>query len=221
MHHEDPKTGANRLVQRDPLDLPDVNVFKVDPDRINSICPPSRGEREMENIPDSPLMKFRGRFPEMKRDPMWLTGWLDGQHTGELNAVASMEALLAAFRAQPEKGKQALLVERVVAQEKNHVELIGQLLKSRGVAPRMPDHTEVLPGMDETGRGCAIASRAEAGPAGEIRIIVTDPETADDVRRVFSKVLMEESFHERAFAHLAGEAEMSSNIEYSEWCPKK
>lgn len=186
----------------------------------DTIIPLTPGEIEMEGTEDNPVREFARHWPERKRQPGWLEGWLGKQYVGELNAVASMEALLTAFRRNPGSHKAALLVERVVADERKHVALIGQLLVSRGIAPAAPTEPTPLAGMEEWGSGCAIASRAEAVRAGEIRIVVQDPDVADDVKQAFRTILTEEAFHERAFRQLAGEQNMADNVVFSDWCPR-
>lgn len=176
------------------------------------------GELEMETLPDSPVEAFRRNWALMKVRPYGIVNWLRAQYIGEINAVASMEALLDVFRQQPGKVKAGLLVERIVGDERRHVELIGQLLISRGVPPVSPCGTHVLEGLDTWDGGCAIASRAEAVRAGEIRVVLSDPETPGDVKQVFSLILSEESFHERAFRRLAGAEKMLENPVFSKWC---
>ena len=176
------------------------------------------GELEMQELSDDPISKFRKTWPIRKAQPYGIVNWLQGQYIGEINAVASMEALLEVFKQQPGTPKAGLLVEKIVRDEKNHVALIGKLLVSRGVEPRMPCETAVLDGLDTWDDGCAIASRAEAVRAGEIRIVLNDPDTPDDVKMVFSLILSEEAFHERAFRRLAGEEKMAENPVFSNWC---
>ena len=130
----------------------------------------TQGEIEMQSLPLSPVSKFQQNLPTLKKDAQWIEKWLQGEYVGETNAVASMEALLKTFRDQPQEGKRALLIERIISDEKKHVTLIGQLLLSRGIAPRPPEKAEVLRGLDSWNKGCAIASRAEAVRAGEIRM---------------------------------------------------
>ncbi len=186
---------------------------EITPDDI----PLTQGELEMLAHADDPLRTLRAQWPAIRMQPNWVENWLQGQFSGEVDAVASMEDLLATFLRDPTKGRQVLLLERIVRDERDHVLWIGQLLQARGVKPRAIAPGEVLPGMDTCQHGCAVASRAEALRAGEIRLVIADEWVPTDVRDAFRHILGDEVFHERAFRRLAGDPAMVNHRSFTGW----
>ena len=183
--------------------------------------PPTQGEIEMEALPEAenPMVRFRREWPLRKSNPEWISEWLAEQYIGESNAVASMVALLDAHRKDPEN-RAVELVQLVLRDERKHLAMIEELLISRGCQPVPPEMTVTLRRMDEALPGSAIASRAEAVRASEIRIVIADPDVPEDVRNAFLVILNDETFHERAFRRLAGEEVMAENPGCDSWCHK-
>jgi hypothetical protein len=185
---------------------------------INTLSEFSRGEIEMQSLADNPVAELRRAWPIIKAKTGWVESWLQEQYFGEVSALASMEILLETIKQQVTERKCIMLVERVLADERKHVQIIGQLLKARGETPRLNEQPNILSGMDTTyGNGCALASRAEAVRLGKIRVVVGDEDVPEDVRGAFTLILQEESFHERAFRRLAGEEKMFENFLFGDW----
>ena len=179
--------------------------------------PLTLGEIEMVNAGDTSMQEFRDLWPEVRTKPGGIEWWLQKQYVGELEAIASMEKLLRSFDANPKGAKLRNLVVRVIRDERNHVAMIERLLQARGVTPEAPASPEVLSGLDQWAEGCAATSRAEAIRAGEIRTVIADLGTPDDIRTVFGRVLKEEVFHEKAFRELAGQEAMANNQSFQGW----
>lgn len=171
--------------------------------------PLTKGEIELEAIPNNPVQEFREAWTRTPDKQGALLDWLKEQYIGEREAVASMEVLLATGRKQPDANPKYLhLMEKVIADEHRHVAMIKELLISRGATIPEIGEPEVLPGMDAFFSGSAVASRAEAVRAGVIRVILEDGEVPQDVKSSFLVILREEAFHEKAFREVAGQPQM-------------
>jgi hypothetical protein len=90
----------------------------------------------------------------------------------------------------------------------------------RRTAPDLDRPLEILEGMEEWRRACALASRAEAVRAGKARALALDGDVPADVRVAFADILRDEAFHERAFRFLAGEEAMATHVEFNDWCKR-
>jgi rubrerythrin len=64
----------------------------------------------------------------------------------------------------------------------------------------------MLPGIHDLESGCAVGAHAEKMRLERIEAIAQDPGAPPDVRAVFTRILPEERFHERAFREMAGGA---------------
>ena len=173
----------------------------------------TQGEVALQDLNGNPITRFQNEWADMKQQPHWLEKWLQGEYNGETHAVTTMRELLKTLEGQAGKEKAVLVVQQVLRDEANHIALIGQLLKVRGVIPSTSKPFTPLPGMEEPEAGSAKCSYAEAVRAGQIRVVVEDPDTPEDIRGVFSLILREESFHERSFRTLAGEQVMFENLD--------
>lgn len=178
----------------------------------------TQGEQEMAQMDSNPVTEFQRYWPLMKTKGDWLTSWLQRQYTGEVNALASMEVLLESIKSQSQNPQYIKIVEKIISDENKHIQMISQLLTSRGIAPKAVDDIEILDGMDSWNDGCALASRAEAVRSGKARVLVKDQEVPKDVREAFSIILRDEAFHEKAFRYMAGEDNMTRNTKFGDWC---
>lgn len=146
-------------------------------------------------------------WAETKANEGKLIAWLFDQYRGEATAGSRIEQLRDAWA---EKGTRAWKVLSVVArQERTHAVWVGELLRARGVEPRIDEKSsrywkKTLAGIKDLATGCAVGAHAERMRLERIEVIAGDAEGPADVRAVFGRILPEERFHERAFRSLAG-----------------
>lgn len=151
-------------------------------------------------------------WAETKRDPEKLRAWLRDQFRGEATAGSRIDTLRDAFTAPGSRPWRILTV--IADQERKHSRWVGELLVARGepatidpVAERYwPAVTEMV---DDLATGAAVGAHAEKMRLARIEAIVGDAEAPDDIRRVFTKILPDERFHERAFRRMAGDAALT------------
>jgi rubrerythrin len=140
-------------------------------------------------------------------DSAALRGWLRDQFRGEATAAARIDLLRDAFTTPRSRAYRILSV--IAAQERRHAQWVGELLAARGEPLTIDAKADrywprVLHGIDDLETGAAIGAHAERMRLERIETIANDEGAADDIRRVFAKILPEERFHERAFRSLAG-----------------
>ena len=150
---------------------------------------------------------------ETKGDPARLIGWLYDQHRGEATAAVRIRRLAAVHAAGDRRA--ARILEVVAAQEEKHAAWVGELLAARGQELSAgPDEArywrEPTKAIVDLETGCAVGAHAERMRLERIEEIASDPEAPADVREVFSRILPEERFHERAFRRLAGPAALEA-----------
>jgi len=155
-------------------------------------------------------------WERVKHDPFLLVRWLRDQYHGEAVAAIRMAKFVERFGDQA-KFAERKTVEEIARQEQRHADWIGQLLLDRGVAPALLEKTErywdeALKGIDSWDTGCAVAAHAEGMRLERIRVIASDPEGPADVREVFSRILPQEEFHERAFGTFASDAALFTTL---------
>ncbi|HEX8698053.1 MAG TPA: ferritin family protein [Myxococcaceae bacterium] len=140
-----------------------------------------------------------------KRNPEAFHAWLRDQYRGEQTAAGRILALREQFAQQ---GTRAWRVLGVIAQqEQEHARWVHGLLEARGLQPQEKAERywpHVLSQIGDLETGAAVGAHAERMRLERIEAIASDPESPEDVRRVFQKILPQERFHERAFARLAG-----------------
>jgi rubrerythrin len=160
----------------------------------------------------------------MKTSAMWweevlgnqslLIDWLKKQYHGEVTAAVRIIGFRDAF-ALKEKHKKTLTI--IASQEELHAAWVGELLTSRGIIPETLNKQErywdsTLPGIEDFATGSAVASHAERMRLDRIRVIASHPNTPDDIRKVFEKILPQEIFHEKAFEKMAGDQAMKKTL---------
>jgi rubrerythrin len=139
-------------------------------------------------------------------DPARLLAWLADQYRGEATAAGRIEALRD-LHAEPGSRAHRILTA-IAAQERRHAGWVAELLRARGHEPAPPhDHSrywrEPLAAIVDLATGCAVGAHAEAMRLERIETICDDPAAPPDVCAVFTRILPEERFHERAFRSLA------------------
>lgn len=162
------------------------------------------------------VMEFRNAWTAAKATPAFLINWLQQQVLGELSAIASMDQLRTTLASTEGAETKVAVVDMVLKDEHNHVHLLGELLRARGTEPNPNLQGIPLEHMDEEILGCAIASRAEGVRLGQIYIVMNDADVPADVRVVLEKISKDETFHQKAYAHLAGDqgpAELSTALQ--------
>lgn len=150
-------------------------------------------------------------WESVKRDPEAFHGWLLDQYRGEATAAGRIERLRDGYAAPGTRASRVLSV--IADQERKHAGWVGELLRARGVEPRIEPEAErywprMLPGIHDLESGCAVGAHAEKMRLERIEAIAQDPGAPADVRAVFARILPEERFHERAFRAMAGDAAM-------------
>ncbi len=155
-------------------------------------------------------------WDRVKHDPNLLIRWLRDQYHGEAAAFIRMRKFVEAFGHQA-KWQERKTVEEIARQEGQHAQWIGELLQARGLQPYLLAKTEryweeTLKGIDSWDSGCAVAAHAENMRLARIRAIVEDTESPADIRDVFSRILPQEEFHERAFRAFASEAALFTTL---------
>ncbi len=144
---------------------------------------------------------------ETKSDPDTLRAWLFDQYRGEATAVGRIEALRDRYAATAPRAHRILTV--IAGQERKHAGWVAELLRARGIEPRIEDKptrywSGPLAAIGDLQTGCAVGAHAEAMRLERIEAIASDETAPADVREVFRRILPEERFHERAFRRLAG-----------------
>jgi rubrerythrin len=146
-------------------------------------------------------------WERVKREPGRLVDWLGKQYHGEVTAAERIERFVMVH--VPEGDKRRTVLEVIAVQERTHAAWVAELLRARGIEPRVLNQREryweeTLPHMDAFESAAAVAAKAEEMRLVRIEAIVADPETPEDIRRVFEKILPQERFHARAFSKMAG-----------------
>lgn len=148
----------------------------------------------------------------VKNDPEKLIDWLRDQYRGEMTAASLIQNFCEEY-AKPGSRQERILMT-IGAQESTHALLVEGLLVARGVDPELSDvesryWRETLPSITSLESGAAIGAHVEAMSLERIHIIIEDPETPEDIRAVFTRILPQEEFHERAFREMAGPLAMA------------
>lgn len=138
--------------------------------------------------------------------PESLITWLQKQYHGEVTAAGRIRTFADTYSSDPTHQK---ILAVIASQEEDHAAWVASLLIARGLEPQVLSKNErywekTLPGIEDFVSGAAVASHAERMRLERIQVICDHPGTPDDIRAVFLKILPQESFHERAFAGMAG-----------------
>jgi rubrerythrin len=158
-------------------------------------------------------------WQEVKADQTKLMAWLRKQYHGEATAAVRIRSFLDKYEKQARDPKWVMTVEEIAGQEQMHAEWVGELLRTRGEEPKVniskdePYWEATLSGIDSWESGCAVAAHAEKMRLARIRVIVADPDTPEDIKDVFSRILPQEEFHERAFRSFTTDSALTAALE--------
>lgn len=146
-------------------------------------------------------------WEETRGDSERLVDWLFDQYRGEVTAAGRIECLRDAHARPGSRAHRVLTV--IAGQERRHADWVAGLLKARGLEPEVRGEPEsrywarTLPGIADLETGCAVGAHAERMRLERIEVISADASAPADLRDVFTRILVEERFHERAFRALA------------------
>lgn len=154
-------------------------------------------------------------WAEIKNDPKRFNSWLLRQYRGEATAAKRITEFADQF-APDVKTKRILYT--IATQEMNHAEWVLQLLKTRGIQPRIEGAEKrywqvTLPEIKSFETGAGVAAHAERMRLERIRTIAEDETAPGDVKSTFAQILKDELFHERAFREMAGPMGMELTLE--------
>lgn len=132
--------------------------------------------------------------------------WLQNQYHSEATAGHRIRRFAEDYAQAGSTAARLLL--RIASQEDDHAEWVGNLLVNRDVEPTILNKNQrywsaVSGCFDSLEHGAAIASHVEHMSLEMIRVITSDSRAPTDVRKVFTKILPQEVFHERAFRSLS------------------
>lgn len=126
--------------------------------------------------------------------------WLERQYIGELTAAKRIRKLADEA---PEKFKPVL--NRIASDEALHAFWVGELLVNRAITIPAIEHAEdrywkpILSELDTFEKTAAAGHHAEGMRLVRIRALAESDKVDEDIREVFSRILPDEEFHEKAF----------------------
>lgn len=135
-----------------------------------------------------------------------LNHWLQRQYIGEVTASQRISKLA---HAAPRRHTKVL--HKIASDEQSHAMWVLELLKVRGIpVPQIENPEErywrpVLDAADDFDKTAAAGFYAEGMRLVRIRALASDPRVDQDIRDVFTRILVDEEFHERAFEAIASE----------------
>ena len=132
--------------------------------------------------------------------------WLQRQYIGEVTASQRIQKLA---HAAPRRHAKTLY--KIASDELSHAMWVLQLLEARKIpVPRIETPEErywkpVLDAADDFDKTAAAGFHAEGMRLVRIRALANDSRVDQDIRDVFTRILPDEEFHERAFGAIASE----------------
>lgn len=133
--------------------------------------------------------------------------WLSRQYIGEVTAAKRIHDL---SRPAPDKFKSVLL--KIASDEYNHALWVLDLLEARNIPiPKMesPEERYWKPVLEEAeddfDKTAAAGYHAEGMRLVRIRALASDERVDQDIRNVFTRILPDEEYHEKAFGAIASE----------------
>ena len=131
--------------------------------------------------------------------------WLSRQYIGETLAADRIQAL-----ADISPENQQPVLRRIADDEAKHASWVRDLLVQRGIL--IPEATydgtrywgPILKNGMSASQLMAAGAHAEAMRLHRIRALAADTDIDQDIRDVFQRILPDEEFHAKAFAHMAG-----------------
>ena len=140
-------------------------------------------------------------------DRSQLTHWLQRQYIGEVTAANRIRDL--AHAAPEYKYKQILL--KIASDELSHAMWVLDLLEARNIpTPNIASEADrywkpVLAEADSFDKTAAAGFHAEGMRLVRIRALAADERVDQDIRDVFTRILPDEEYHEKAFGAIASE----------------
>jgi rubrerythrin len=146
-------------------------------------------------------------WTETKADPVKLTTWLRKQYHGECTAAGRIDEMSMEC-ADP--GDRDILMT-IADQERYHAKLVKELLDVRNIDIGEHDTearywSRVKAATVSFEDRAAIATLAEGMRLERIRVISSDEGAPADIRDVFRIILVDEEWHEKAFAKMTDPA---------------
>jgi rubrerythrin len=132
--------------------------------------------------------------------------WLQRQYIGEVTAANRIHKLAVAA---PYKHFKTL--SKIAIDELEHAKWVLDLLEARNIPiPKIETPEErywkpILNEADSFDKTAAAGFHAEGMRLVRIRALAADPRVAEDIRDVFTRILPDEEFHEKAFGAIASE----------------
>jgi rubrerythrin len=153
----------------------------------------------------------------VKNDKEAFNEWLTKQWRGE---VTASNRILSFMNQYATDERQIKVLTEIAKQESQHAEWVATLLVNRGIVvdPEFIQQAEkrywneTLKGITSMETGAAVASHAERMRLERIRVISNDVDAPFDVREVFNRILIDEEWHEKAFANLSTDTAMTATL---------
>lgn len=157
-------------------------------------------------------------YDGVKANPSKLIDWLKNQYHGEVTAAERIRSLILCYQPPDNKEKWTETVELIASQEEDHANWVGELLKNRGIDPQVLVKDErywnnTVNQITDWATGCAVAAHAEKMRLDRIRVICNDVGTEPDILDVFSRILVQEEFHEKAFRTFATDEAIQKTLD--------
>lgn len=151
-------------------------------------------------------MNSKQWWEKVKQNKDLLNDWLIKQYRGE---VTASDRIIKFSEQYCNDAKHSKVLAIISEQEKTHAKWVLDLLQVRGITPDIANAEErywkeTLTEIESFETGAAIGAHAEAMRLERIKVIAEDKEAPEDIRNTFSKILVDELFHERAFREMAG-----------------
>lgn len=142
-------------------------------------------------------------WAETKADPEKLTTWLRKQYHGECTAASRIDEM--AMECTNAEDRDTLMV--IADQERYHAKMVKELLDAREIGVGEHDAearywSQVKASAVSFEDKAAVAALAEGMRLERIRAIVCDTVAPDDISKVFNIILIDEEWHEQAFAKM-------------------
>lgn len=157
---------------------------------------------------------------EVKASKQKLINWLQRQYVGEMLAA---ERIITLVERTPSPIARTI-IERIASDEQAHSTWIRELLTVRGISvptvtyentrywkPMIEDG--LLEGAQDFSIVAALGHHAESMRLVRITYLANDKDIDTDIRKVFSKILKDETFHAAAFAKLSTPEAIASTVE--------
>lgn len=162
-------------------------------------------------------------WDEMKIDSAKFNNWLLKQYRGEVTASVRIAKITEKYANEEDNNitaDQILMLKRIAGEESKHASWVRDLCHTRGLNVSEVNLTEAedrywkktLPAAISFNTAMAIGAHAEKMRLERINTIVEDVDAPEDVRNVFSKILIDEIRHEEDFRSLAGDRAMKDTL---------